>query len=323
MAIDSTPSAEERTGIISALAAYLFWGLLPIYFIVLADVRADELLVHRILWSVPFGALIVTLRGQWPDVLGALKKPKLLLWLTVTSFIIGANWLTYIVAVQKERIFEASLGYYINPLLYVVIGVVFFRERLRPGQWLAVALAALGVSILTVYGGELPLIALFLAVSFAAYGSLRKLVAIGAMPGLFIETIVLAPLAGLWMATLVSEQAHTFGTGLPISLLLLLAGPATVTPLVLFAISARRLPLTVIGFLQFITPTMQFAVGLINGEPFTMAHALCFGFIWSAAILFVWDMLRNARRRGRPQAADGNAENSGAPEGERGERRPA
>lgn len=294
---DSTTDTETRLGILAAVAAYTMWGLLPLFLIALRGVGADEVLVHRILWSVPFGALIITLRSQWPDVRNALRDRRVVLALAASSSVIALNWLIYIAAVQAQHIFEASLGYYINPLIYVLAGVVLLGETLSNAQKAAAALAAIGVSILTVYGGQFPIVALVLAFSFTAYGYIRKKTPVGAMPGLFIETLMLAPLALVYMLTALPGKGPAFGTGAEVTLLLVAAGPVTVLPLLSFAIGARRLPLSMIGFLQFIGPTLQFLIGIMDGEPFTRAHQFCFVFIWSAAAVFAADAVRKSRIR--------------------------
>ena len=280
---------------IAAVAAYTMWGFFPLYFIVLRDVAASELLFERVIFAVPFGLAIVLWRGQWREVTRGLRNPRVLGVLTLTALFIGGNWLLYIVAVQSGQIFQASLGYYINPLIYVLVGVVALGERLTRGQGAAVALAAVGVSVLTIYGGTFPWIAFVLAASFTVYGYLRKVVSIGAMPGLFIETVILLPLAAVGLLVLARTQGAAITEAGPgLFALLALAGPATVLPLLCFAIGARRLTLATLGFLQFIGPSLQFVIGLIDGEAFTTAHAVCFACIWGAAALFVADAWRGA-----------------------------
>ena len=297
----STAPAEVRTGVVAAVAAYTMWGFFPLYFIALRDVAAVELLLERVIFAVPVGLGIVVWRGQWREVAAGLRSPKVLGVLTLTAFFIAANWLLYIVAVQSGNIFQASLGYYINPLIYVLVGVVILGERLRRGQAAAVAIAGVGVAVLTAYGGTFPWIAFVLAGSFTVYGYLRKVVAIGAMPGLFIETLVLLPLALLGLVVLLRTQgAAIAGADAGLFALLGFAGPATVLPLLCFAIGARRLTLATLGFLQFIGPSLQFLIGLLDGERFTTAHAVCFGCIWMAAALFVADAWRAAHA---PEAA--------------------
>jgi chloramphenicol-sensitive protein RarD len=274
---------RARNGVVAAFLAYTMWGFLPIYFKILEEVPALEMLIHRIVWGVPFGALIIIVRRQWPEVRQALAKPRTVGLLALAACFIAVNWLTYIIAVQTDHIFQASLGYYINPLIYVLVGVGFMGERLRRNQTAAVLLAAAGVTILTVSGGEFPAISLFLAISFTGYGVIRSRVAIGGMPGLFIETLILLPFAAAYMLWLVAQDASAFRIGDPGMIgLLLLAGPLTVVPLRCFALAARRLSLSTIGIMQFISPTLQFLVGMAYGEPLTAAHAVCFTLIWGS-----------------------------------------
>ncbi|MEM6650543.1 MAG: EamA family transporter RarD, partial [Pseudomonadota bacterium] len=254
---------DTRTGLIAALLAYTAWGFFPLYFIALRDTSANEIFSHRILWAVPVGALIIWARSQGKEVIKGLQTPQILLPLALTALLVGANWLIYIVAVHRGQIFEASLGYYINPLMYMLVGTLFLGEPMRRPQLIAIGCAALGVLVLTVYGGKLPVIALFLATSFTIYGLIRKQLSIGAMPGLFIETLILAPFAGLYLWWLIhttdtSIETASFAKGA----LLAFAGPATVLPLLMFAIAARRLTLASLGFLQFIGPSIQFVIGL-------------------------------------------------------------
>jgi chloramphenicol-sensitive protein RarD len=272
------------------------WGLFPIYFVWTSSVAPLEVLGHRILWAVPFGALIISLRGQWREVSGALVDRSKLSWLALAAASITVNWLTYIWAIQQERIFETSLGYYINPLIYVAVGVLFFGERLRRLQGIAVALAAIGVLILTLSGDAFPWVALVLGTSFTLYGVIRKQVVIGAMPGLFIETLMLLPFAAIWITWLVAQGGASITAGdSRLSMLLILGGPMTVLPLMFFALAARRLPLTIIGFMQFLAPSVQFMIGVYYGEPLTVPHIVCFGCIWAAVIAFSYDALRRGR----------------------------
>lgn len=286
-----------RDGLFSALVAYVLWGLLPIYFVLVRDVGSFEVLVHRIIWALPFGAIIIQLRRQWPEVLSALRHRKMLTYLTVSAALIAGNWFVYIIAVQREQIFQASLGYYINPLLFATIGVFALGERLRTPQLAAVVLAAVGVAVLTFSGGQFPAIALFLGASFTLYGYIRKKVVIGGMPGLFVETMVLFPLSALYLGWLVSQGTATFSVVAPaMSALLIVAGPITVIPLLFFALAARRLNLTTVGMMQFIAPTLQFLVGFYYGEVLTTAHVICFSCIWVAVLVFSWDAWRSSRR---------------------------
>ena len=287
---------RTREGLISALVSYSLWGCLPIYFKLVESVPATEVLVHRVIWAVPFGFVIVLARRQWPEVIRALRTRSVLGLLTLAAVVLAVNWLVYIWAVQNEMIFQGSLGYYINPLLYVLVGVVFFGERLRRLQTGAVLLAAAGVAVLTISGGEFPLIALTLATTFTIYGTIRSRVAIGGMPGLFVETIVLFPAACAWLLWLAIRYTAVFGSGeWGMSGLLMLAGPLTVLPLLFFALAARRLSLSAIGFMQFIAPTLQFLVGVAYGEALTGPHIVCFALIWTAVILFSADAWRRSR----------------------------
>ena len=288
---------ENKAGVIAGITAYTAWGIFPVYFVLTRAVPPTELVSHRIIWSIPFGLLIILFRRQLKEVWQALKTPKTVSLLTLSAISIAVNWGIYIWAIQQDQIFQGSLGYYINPLVYVLVGVVFFKETLSMLQGLSIALAFIGVAILTFYGGEFPTIALLLAISFTAYGVIRKQVNIGAMPGLFIETVLLALPAILFMGWLSQSGQLQFGQlGTTIDILLLLAGPITVLPLLAFAFAARRITLSTLGILQYIGPTLQFGCALYFGEAFTQAHALCFGFIWIGIIIYSYDALRQHRR---------------------------
>ncbi len=290
----STDSATvAREGVIAALLAYGMWGCLPAYFKAVAEVDALEVLAHRIIWAVPFGLAIIVTRRQGKEVLRALATGRMLGLLTLSAVFIAINWLVYISAVQTGHIFQASLGYYINPLVYVLAGVVMFGERLSRLQLAAVVLAAVGVVVLSFSGDAFPAISLILAVSFTIYGVVRKYVEISGMAGLFIETLVLFPVALGYLALRIPEGSAAFSMDSPgLVALLLLAGPITVLPLLMFALAARRLRLTTLGFMQFLAPTMQFGMGVLYGEVLTPAYAICFACIWTAAVLFIADVVR-------------------------------
>jgi chloramphenicol-sensitive protein RarD len=289
---------SQREGVMTALIAYVLWGVFPVYFKLVQAVPPTEVLVHRIVWAVPFGALILHFRSQWPEVRAVFTSPSTLFWLALAALAISVNWFIYIWAVQQEEVLQASLGYYINPLVYVLVGVLLLKERLRRPQVISVLLAAIGVTYLTIKGGQFPLVAISLALLFTLYGVIRKQVAVGAMPGLFIETLLLFPFAFAWLGWLTIQQQVEFAHGEPsTSFLLVLAGPLTVVPLLLFAIAARRLTLTVIGFMQFIAPTLQFIIGLFYGEVLTPAHAVCFGCIWAAVAIFSVDAYYQQKRK--------------------------
>lgn len=293
----NTPQqTDSRAGLISGLSAYFMWGLFPIYFVATKAIPAQEILAHRILWSLPFGLLILLFRRQIGDTLRALRHPKTVALLALASVALAANWGVYIYAIQIEQIFQGSLGYYINPLLYVLVGVLFFGERLSKLKGLAIALACAGVAVLTVYGGQFPAISLFLAISFTTYGVLRKLINVGAMPGLFIEVLVLFLPAVMFLVWLQQSGQLVFGTDQTLNWLMVASGPITVLPLLAFAFAARRIKLSTLGVLQFVGPTMQFLCGVYYGEAFTTAHAVCFALIWIGVALFAFDGWRSSRK---------------------------
>ena len=291
------PSSSLRDGLLFAVGAYTIWGLFPIYLKTLSSVDALEILAHRILWSAPFGALLLTLRKQWPQVKAAFTDRRVLTMLGIAAVSIAFNWLIYVWAVINDRVLEASLGYFINPLMYVAAGVFVLDEKMRRPQIAAVCLAAAGVLVLTFGGGVFPWVSLALAAMFTAYGYIRKTTNVGAMPGLFVEVTLLSPIAFLYLAWLMQTDSAVFlAESGRLDALLLLAGPATVVPLVLFALAARRLQLTTLGFIQYIGPTLQFILGVFYyGEAFTLAHAVCFGMIWTGLVIFSIDAVRANR----------------------------
>ena len=293
----SHSNTDFRDGVIAGLVAYVLWGVLPVYFKTVDAVDPLEVLVHRVIWAVPFGAIILTMRRQWAEISRALRHRRMMGWLALSALLIAMNWFAYIWAIHDQRIFETSLGYYINPLTNMLVGVLFFHERLRRLQSLAVILATIGVLVLVVSGGQVPWVALFLAISFTCYAVIRKKVVIGAMPGLFVETLLLLPFALSWLGWLYANAAPAFAAGnTGLNFWLMMAGPVTALPLLCFAVAARRLPLTVIGFMQFLAPTLQFCTGIYYGEQLTSAHIVCFGFIWLAVIVFSVDIARPGRR---------------------------
>jgi len=292
---------DARDGVIAALAAYLMWGFLPVYFVFVRDVDPTEVLAHRVIWAVPFGALILSFRHQWTEVGRAFTHRAMLGWLSLSAVFIGLNWFVYIWAIQDERILETSLGYYINPLTNMLVGFWLFGERLRRFQAVAVVLAVIGVSVLTIAGGTVPWVALFLAVSFTVYAAVRKRVVIGGMPGLFVETVLLLPFAIAWFAYLYSSSQMAFADGNhALTFWLMMAGPITALPLLCFALAARRLTLTTIGFMQFLAPTIQFCTGIYFGEKLTVAHMICFAFIWSAVAFFMYDAVTSPKKKPLP-----------------------
>ena len=284
-------------GLISGITAYTLWGFFPFYFKATEAAGAVEILAHRILWSVPFGFILIALRRQWPELMHALRDTRLILWLCLSSFFVAINWGVYVWAIQIDEIFQASLGYYINPLVLVAAGMLFFGETLSRLKLFAVLIAGCGVMILALYGGVVPWISFILAISFSIYGIVRKRVDIGAIPGLLIETLILLPPAVIYLLVLAKEGTAVFGAGDgALTFLLVMAGPLTVLPLLCFAFAARKLQLATMGILQFITPTLQFGCALYFGETLTTAHAICFACIWTAVVLFSWDAMRQRSR---------------------------
>jgi chloramphenicol-sensitive protein RarD len=294
-------SSALRVGLVAGVLAYAIWGLFPLYLKQLEGASALEIVAHRIVWSLPFGALILAVARQWRETLNALRSRRVLALIALSSLLIGVNWYFYVWAVANERVLEASLGYYINPLIFIAAGVFVLKERLNALQIAAVGLAAAGVVILIAGAGVFPWPAFVLAASFTSYGYVRKTTPIGAMPGLFIEVALLTPAALAVLLWLDANHALAFRAhGLKLDLLLAFAGPATVAPLAMFALAARRLRLSTLGFLQYIGPTGQFLLGLHYGETFTIAHAFCFGLIWAALALISVDAIRRTRSETAP-----------------------
>ncbi|MGE5622682.1 MAG: EamA family transporter RarD [Bacillota bacterium] len=275
-------------GMLYAAAAYAAWGLFPVYFKALQAVAPMEILMHRMLWSLLFLAAIIAWRRQWAWLGEVMRRPKVLAGFVASALLLSSNWFIYIWAVNDGRVVDASLGYFINPLFNVLLGFLLLRERLRPVQWTAVALAAAGVAWLTWQGGQLPWVALTLAVTFGLYGLLRKTAALGALEGLALETLLLFPLALAYLIVLTVQGRNGFAHApLPLQLLLAAAGPITAIPLLLFAAGARRIPLSVLGLLQYIGPTLQLLLGVwLYHEPFGGARLFGFALIWGALAVY-------------------------------------
>lgn len=296
---------DLRTGLIAGLAAYTLWGSLPIYFRALDHIGPSELLAHRIIWSLPTGIIFIMLAAQWNRVRAAMT-PGRLGWLAISALLIGANWLVYIYAVSVDRVMEASIGYYINPLVSVLFGLLFFAERLRRAQWVAVALACVGVAVLARAFGYIPWIALALCFLFAFYGAIRKKIGVEGRTGFVIEAAILFPLAAAWLSVMVARgEAPPMGRGGWDIPLLLASGPITAVPLICFAVAAARLKLSTVGMMQYIAPTLQFMIAVfIFEEPFSMVHGVAFVFIWLALVVFTTDSLvGNAKARRLARAA--------------------
>jgi chloramphenicol-sensitive protein RarD len=288
---------EARIGVMYGVAAYLWWGFCPIYFKEIAHIDPVEVLAHRIAWSVILLALMLRIYGRLRAALATLRHRATLTILVASTIVLAANWLTFIYAVSTNRVMHASLGYFMNPLVNVMLGFVFLGERLSAAQWLSVVLAGSGVLYMALMGNTLPWIALVLAFSFGFYGLLRKTARADALVGLSIETWLLAPLALIYLAFLSIAGTGNFGaTGWRMDLLLMLGGVVTTVPLLWFANAARRLKLATIGFLQYIAPSLQFllAVALFQ-EVFTRDHGISFGLIWVALGVYSIDAIRRKR----------------------------
>src|SRR5476649_86327 len=280
-----------RQGILCALGAYLIWGLAPAYFKLIQQVPATEILTHRIIWSVVFMLLLLSLCHKWRQVRDVFRRPAILLLLGVTSVLVGGNWLLYIWSVNHHHMLEASLGYFINPLVNILLGMVFLGERFRKLQWLAVILAMCGVLLQLWKFGSLPWIALGLAFSFAFYGLLRKKLAVDPQTGMLIETLWLLP-AGAWYLFVVADSptSHLGANPWQLNLLLVAAGVITTTPLLLFTAAANRLRLSTLGFFQYLGPTLMLLLAvLFYGEAMTEDKLFAFGFIWLALAVFIFD----------------------------------
>ncbi|MEL6861174.1 MAG: EamA family transporter RarD [Pseudomonadota bacterium] len=300
-------SPAIRLGFFCCLGCYTIWGCLPLYFRALDHIQPMEMLAHRIIWSVPTGLILIAIARNWQQLRETLTRSHLF-WLTMSALLIGVNWLVYIWAVGQERVMEASIGYYINPLVNVLIGAVFFSERLRWAQWLAVGAASIGVAVMANALGYFPWVAIILCLTFAFYSVIRKQVQVDSRAGFVVEAALLAPLAMIWLDWFVGQPGGRWmgdgGLDIP---LLLAAGPITAVPLILFAIAAKRLRFSTVGMMQYIGPTLQFLISVVVfKEVFGLTHAIAFSFIWTAVIVFTVDSLigeAKARRMARAAAS--------------------
>jgi chloramphenicol-sensitive protein RarD len=295
--MSSPPERGAAAGLAGALAAYVAWGLFPVYFHALAAVPAFEILAHRVLWSLGFLTILLSALSRWGAVARLLREPRRLGLLAATSLLIASNWLVFIWAVTHDHVLDSSLGYFVNPLVSVLLGVVFLREPLSRPQLAAVLVAAAGVLSLVLAAGHVPWISLALALSFGLYGLLRKKAAIDSVAALFVETSLLAPLAALWLWRLSRGGSGHFAPGTGLAWLLAASGALTALPLIWFAVGVQRLRLSTVGLLQYVSPSLQFACAvLLYGERFTSAHALAFGCIWTSLAIYSADALQAARR---------------------------
>lgn len=293
-------SPVTNRGVIYGASAYVTWGIIPIFWKFLeqvGDVGPVEIVVHRIVWTLIFAVAALAAWSRLPKLWSALRNPKTVLALTASALLIAVNWGLFIWAVTTDRIIDTSLGYYINPLVSFVLGVFWLGERLTKLQLVAVGLAVLGVINQTVAVGYLPWISLALAVSFGIYGLIRKTVPVESLEGLTVEALLLAPLSLGYIVYLAAQDSGAFmQQNLGLDLLLILAGPLTAIPLLLFAAGARLVKLSTMGFLQYLAPSISLLIAVfVYGETFTQAHAVTFALIWSALALVTWEALRRDR----------------------------
>ena len=279
------------------MGAYLCWGFMPLFFKQLGGVPSLEIISHRVIWAVPLLIVIMAFRRQLREYWNAISSWGTLRWMLVSAVLMSSNWLLYVWAVNSGQILAASLGYFLNPLLNILLGTLFLGEKLNRTQWVAVGIAAAGVAVLA--GGALGTlwISLTLAFSFAIYGLIRKMAPVGSVPGLAVETSLLLPFSVAAVFYFAEQPAHTgFGSDTRTSLFLLAGGVVTAVPLLLFATAARKLPYSVMGFIQYIGPTIQFLLGVfLYGEALSGPRLICFVLIWAALAIFSWDGIRRMR----------------------------
>jgi len=289
---------QTRQGVLLALAAYFIWGIAPAYFKLIWFVPADEILTHRIIWSFFFMVALISVSRQWPRVKQLFHTPKKILMLALSAVLIGGNWLLFIWAVNNHHLLEASLGYFINPLVNIVLGMIFLGERFRRMQWVAVILAGTGVLVQLWTFGSLPIIALALAFSFAFYGLIRKKIAVDAQTGMLVETLWLLPVAAIWLFGIAdTATSHMGQNSLSLNLMLVAAGVVTTIPLLCFTGAATRLRLSTLGFFQYIGPTLMFLLAITFYDEHPGADKMVtFAFIWLALGVFVADALYTQRR---------------------------
>jgi len=284
---------ETRTGLIAGLAAYCLWGLLPLYLKLLTGIPAPDVLANRILWSLLLIAGIMAATGGGARLRAVVVQPRLMLLLVTSAVLIALNWLIYTWAVLNGHVLDTSLGYFINPLISIVFGVVLLGERLARLQWVAVGLAAAGVAVIAIANGALPLVSLGVALSFALYGLVRKFAAVDAVTGLLVETIILTPVALGWLLT---RPEGLFGRPLATEALLIAGGALTAVPLLLFGIATRWLKLSTIGLMQYIAPTMVFLLAVfLFGEALTPSRLIAFGCIWAGLALYTRSILAGTK----------------------------
>ena len=291
--------AQEHLGGIYAFGAYFLWGFMPLYFILLAPIGPWEIVVWRILFSLVFCAILLTVTRTWPKLVAILRDRRLVFWTVIAGLLIYVNWQVFLIGILTGHVIEGSLGYFINPIVTVLLGVLVLGERLRPAQWTAIAIAVIAVVVIIVAYGSLPWIALTLAASFGLYGLVKKQIGprVDAISGLTLESLWLTPIALVQLVVVANTTGLVFGTqGAGHTVLVTLAGVVTAVPLLLFAAGARRAPLVVIGMLQFVAPIMQFLTGWwLLGEPMPLERWIGFGLVWVALIVLMVDSIASAR----------------------------
>ena len=301
----SAVARQHQLGLLFGVLAYVLWGAFPLYFALLDAVSPLEVVAHRVIWTLVFLVIVITIARTWRSVRRALNKRTLGMLIAAAIFI-SLNWLFYVYAVATDQVVQASLGYFINPLISVALGVILLRERLRIAQWVAVGIAIVAVGVLTISYGTVPWISLILGFSFGMYGLLKKLANVGSTESLAIETAALAPFAlalmGFWEST---GQAAFVLDGWQISVLLILLGPVTAIPLLAFGGAATRIPLSTVGLLQYITPILQFSIGVfVFGEAMPTGRWSGFFIVWTGLVVFSFDAYRHSRQRTRDAKAE-------------------
>jgi chloramphenicol-sensitive protein RarD len=298
MSVTATHQLEansSRNGAFSALSAYLLWGFAPIYFKLLTAIEPGEIMMHRIIWSTVFLLVMIIVMNKWSQLVAVFKQPKILLQLSLSASFLAVNWFLFIWAVNNNHLLDASLGYYINPLFNVVLGMIFFHERLRRNQLIAVGLALLGVLIQLIALGTLPIISLALASTFAVYGLLRKKLPINSFIGLFIESLLMLPIALIyWLFFVESSTSNMAINTASLNFTLVMAGIVTTAPLLFFTIAAKRLALSTLGFFQYLGPSIMFLLATFYyQETMKVAELITFVFIWAALVLYSLDSFKN------------------------------
>ena len=300
MTVHSSASKEQRTGVINALSAYFLWGIAPIYFKLLDSINPDEIMVHRVLWSCLLLFVIVIFSGKWRSLVVLIKNsPKLLLRLTITALFLGVNWFLFIWAINNDHLLDASLGYYINPLFSVALGMLFLNEKLSKWQFFAVALAVIGVLIQVIMIGSVPMVSLALAGTFGIYGLLRKKMAVDSFIGLLIESVLMLPIAAIyWYFFVSSDTSNLFNNTISLNTSLIMAGVVTTAPLLCFTAAAKRLTLSSLGFFQYLGPSIMFFLATFYyQEPLLIAKLITFAFIWLALIIYSVDSLKSHKKK--------------------------